>query len=176
MNPGARLSVLTRPMTSFRVTGSQAGRLGQLWFRGLSRLRLYRVLVLTERLLAEPLPDLPLPTGFTVRRLTPDDVGAYTAAAVSRPPRRAGFRILSSGSQLIPFGLFRADPALLREDSGQLLRDRHGCLPGVALRVLRPIAASVPSPIPAVVPAAAPAAPAPAAGPNPGLRELLAFV
>jgi GNAT superfamily N-acetyltransferase len=50
-----------------------------LWFRGLARLRLYRALVLTERRLAEPLPDLPVPAGLTVRRLTPDDVTAYAA-------------------------------------------------------------------------------------------------
>lgn len=61
------------------MTGTLATRLDQLWFRGLSRLRLYRCLVLTERRLTEPFPDFPLPADLTIRRLTPEDAAAYAA-------------------------------------------------------------------------------------------------
>jgi hypothetical protein len=61
------------------VTGTLARRLDRLWFRGLAKLRLYRCLVLTERRLAEPVPDFPLPADLTVRPLTPDDAAAYAA-------------------------------------------------------------------------------------------------
>lgn len=66
-------------MAPHRATGTLATRLERLGFRGLAKLRLYRCLVLTERRLAEPFPDFPLPADLTVRHLTPDDVAAYAA-------------------------------------------------------------------------------------------------
>jgi hypothetical protein len=53
--------------------------LSSLWFRGLAALRLYRRLVLLENRFDEALPDLPLPSGFEVRGLTPDEAPAYAA-------------------------------------------------------------------------------------------------
>ena len=69
------------------MTGALAERLDQLWFRGHAKLRLYRCLVLTERRLTEPFPDLPLPADLTVRHLTPDDAAAY---ATFRPEHGRG--------------------------------------------------------------------------------------
>jgi GNAT superfamily N-acetyltransferase len=75
------------------VTGTRATRLGHVWFRGLAALRLYRRLVLTERRLGEPFPDLPLPGDLTVRRLTADDVGAYAAFRPEQGPSECDRRL-----------------------------------------------------------------------------------
>jgi GNAT superfamily N-acetyltransferase len=54
-------------------------QLSSLWFRGLATLRLYRRLILLENRFDEALPELPLPSGFEVRRLRPDEAPAYAA-------------------------------------------------------------------------------------------------
>ena len=57
-----------------------------IWFRALARLGVYRRLLLIERRLDQPIPDLPLPASIAMRLLGPDDIPAYLAF---RPDQRA---------------------------------------------------------------------------------------
>ena len=50
-----------------------------LWFRGLSRARIYRRLILRERLLSQPFPDVSARVPIRVSLLAADEIDAYMA-------------------------------------------------------------------------------------------------
>jgi len=61
------------------VPGLRPQDLRRLWFRGLAFAGVYRRLILRERPLSEPIPDLPARVTIRVRLLAESDVAAYLA-------------------------------------------------------------------------------------------------
>jgi GNAT superfamily N-acetyltransferase len=88
MVPTARSRVIER--VGF---GLRARLVKRLWFRGLSRAKMYRRLILVERMLSEPVPEISLSMRVTVEVLTSDKIAAYRALRPQQDPAEVTRRL-----------------------------------------------------------------------------------
>jgi len=65
----------------------------RLWFRSLSRARIYRRLILIERPLSEPVSNISPRVPVTVRVLADSEIGAYTALRPQQDPAQIRRRL-----------------------------------------------------------------------------------